>query len=159
MALERGGWTRLAPRTHGISSGQCPPPLKPPFKPPFKAAETQSVVLRIGITDYAQHTLGDVTFVRLPEVGATLAAGDVLEEVQSLKSDSEVYSPVAGKVAVVNGALSESPELVNDDPYGEGWICELESIGPEPDGGLMDPEAYTKVILRAQSVGAGGGKG
>jgi dihydrolipoamide dehydrogenase len=115
--------------------------------------------VRIGITDYAQHSLGDVTFVRLPEVGATLAAGDVLGEVQSLKSDSEVYSPVAGKVAVVNGALSESPELVNDDPYGEGWICELESIGPEPDGGLMDPEAYTKVILRAQSVGAGGGKG
>jgi glycine cleavage system H protein len=102
--------------------------------------------VRIGITDYAQNALGDVTFVRLPEVGAVLVAGDVLGEVQSLKSDSEVYSPVAGTVAAVNGALSDSPEFVNDDPYGKGWICELESIGPEPVGGLMDARAYEVAI-------------
>jgi dihydrolipoamide dehydrogenase len=112
--------------------------------------------VRIGITDYAQNALGDVTFVRLPAIGTILGAGDVLGEVQSLKSDSEVYSPVAGKVATVNKALSESPELVNDDPYGEGWICELESIGPEPEGGLLDAAAYTNVILGEQRAGAGG---
>jgi glycine cleavage system H protein len=112
--------------------------------------------VQIGITDYAQHALGDVTFVRLPEVGATLGAGDVLGEVQSLKSDSEVYAPVAGKVAAVNKALSHSPELVNEDPYGQGWICELESIGPDPVGGLMDAAAYMKAILRTPRAGAGG---
>jgi dihydrolipoamide dehydrogenase len=104
--------------------------------------------VQIGITDYAQHALGDVTFVRIPEVGAILAAGDVLGEVQSLKSDSEVYSPVAGKVAAVNKALSDSPELVNDDPYGQGWICELKEVGPEPAGGLMDAAAYGVAISR-----------
>jgi dihydrolipoamide dehydrogenase len=102
----------------------------------------------IGITDYAQHALGDITFVRLPEVGTTLEAGDVLGEVQSLKSDSEVYSPVAGTVVAVNKALSESPELVNEDPYGKGWICELEAVGPEPTGGLMDAAAYGIAISR-----------
>jgi glycine cleavage system H protein len=112
--------------------------------------------VKIGITDHAQHALGDVTFVRLPEVGATLGAGDVLGEVQSLKSDSEVYTPVAGQVTGVNRALSDSPELVNDDPYGQGWICELGSIGPEPVGGLMDADAYTKVILREQEEGGSG---
>jgi glycine cleavage system H protein len=110
----------------------------------------------IGITDYAQHALGDVTFVRLPEIGVILGAGDVLGEVQSLKSDSEVYAPVGGRVATVNGALSKSPELVNDDPYGEGWICELESIGPEPVGGLLDAGAYERAILQDQTAGTGG---
>jgi dihydrolipoamide dehydrogenase len=101
--------------------------------------------VQIGITDYAQHALGDVTFVQLPKVGATFLAGAVLGEVQSFKSDSELYSPVAGTVTAINTALSESPELVNDDPYGKGWICELASARTEVGGGLMDAEDYEAV--------------
>jgi len=81
--------------------------------------------VRVGITDYAQDALGDVVFVDLPKVGATLSVGGVLGEVESTKSVSEIYAPVAGTVAAVNTTLSSSPELVNSDPYGEGWICEI----------------------------------
>ena len=101
--------------------------------------------VQIGITDYAQNALGDVTFVQLPKVGSTVSAGDALGQVQSLKSDSELYAPVAGTVSAVNSSLSDSPELVNDDPYGKGWICELESTGTEPFDGLMDPGVYKEV--------------
>jgi glycine cleavage system H protein len=104
--------------------------------------------VQIGITDYAQHALGDVTFVQLPEVGSAMTVGAVLGQVQSLKSDSELYSPVAGTVAVVNASLSGAPELVNDDPYGKGWICEMESTATESDDGLMDAEAYEDLITR-----------
>jgi glycine cleavage system H protein len=83
--------------------------------------------VQLGITDFAQHALHDVTFVRLPQVGSAIEAGALVSEVESLKSDSDVYSPVAGTVVAVNSALSGSRELVNDDPYGQGWIYELES--------------------------------
>ena len=98
--------------------------------------------IRIGITDYAQDALGDVVFVQLPAVGAAVAVGGVLGEVESTKSVSEVYAPVAGTVIAVNDALADAPEQLNADPYGGGWICEIESADPAGLEGLMDPAAY-----------------
>ena len=98
--------------------------------------------MRVGITDYAQDALGDVVFVDLPKVGATLSVGGVLGEVESTKSVSEIYAPVAGTVAVVNSALSTSPELVNSDPYGEGWICEITTSSSGDYDAMLDAAAY-----------------
>jgi glycine cleavage system H protein len=98
--------------------------------------------VRVGITDYAQDALGDVVFVDLPKVGATLSVGGVLGEVESTKSVSEIYAPVAGTVAVVNTALSTSPELVNSDPYGEGWICEITTSSSGDYDAMLDAAAY-----------------
>ena len=97
--------------------------------------------VRIGITDYAQDALGDVVFVDLPPVGKSVAAGEALGEVESTKSVSEVYAPVAGTVVAVNETLADAPEKLNQDPYGEGWLCELEVEG-EALGALLDAEAY-----------------
>lgn len=98
--------------------------------------------IRVGITDYAQDALGDVVFVQLPTVGSEVTAGGVLGEVESTKSVSEIYSPVAGSVAAVNEALGEHPELVNEDPYGGGWICELAVGGAEDLDALLDADGY-----------------
>ncbi|HWG94255.1 MAG TPA: glycine cleavage system protein GcvH [Mycobacteriales bacterium] len=87
--------------------------------------EGDDAVLRVGITSYAQDALGDIVFVTLPAVGAELAAGAAVGEVESTKSVSDVYAPLAGTVTAVNEALDASPELVNSDPYGEGWMFEL----------------------------------
>lgn len=98
---------------------------------------------RVGITDFAQSALGDVVFVDLPAVGATLAAGDRLGEVESTKSVSEIYAPLAGRVSEVNEALSSSPERLNTDPYGEGWICVLEVGEDAATDALLDAAAYS----------------
>ena len=98
--------------------------------------------VRIGITDYAQDALGDVVFVDLPAVGKVVQAGDVLGEVESTKSVSEVYAPVAGTVVAVNESLGGSPEKLNDDPYGEGWLCEIEPASRDAFQGLLDAEGY-----------------
>ena len=98
---------------------------------------------RIGITDYAQDALGDIVFIDLPELGSAVEVGGPLGEVESTKSVSEIYAPLPGTVAAVNDALADAPETINQDPYGEGWICELElASGAEP-GGLLDAAAYT----------------
>ena len=102
--------------------------------------------MRIGITDYAQDSLGDVVFVQLPTLGDTVAAGDTLGEVESTKSVSDIYAPVGGTVVAVNDALDESPQLLNDDPFGEGWICEIEVNDAADLGGLLDAAAYTELI-------------
>ena len=101
--------------------------------------------VRVGITDYAQDALGDVVFVDLPEVAKTVAAGDVLGEVESTKSVSEVYAPVAGRVVAVNDALSGAPEKLNQDPYGEGWLCEIELAGTGELDSLMDAAGYRQL--------------
>jgi len=98
--------------------------------------------IRIGITDYAQDALGDVVFVQLPAVGAAVAVGGVLGEVESTKSVSEVYAPVAGTVIAVNDALADAPEQLNADPYGGGWICVIEPADPAGLEGLLDPAGY-----------------
>lgn len=96
--------------------------------------------MRIGITDYAQDQLGDIVFVDLPDLGAELGEGDVFAEVESTKSVGEVYAPVPGTVSARNEALMDTPELVNQDPYGEGWLIEMTVVAPPAD--LLDANAY-----------------
>ncbi|HLW44665.1 MAG TPA: glycine cleavage system protein GcvH [Acidimicrobiales bacterium] len=101
--------------------------------------------VRVGITDYAQDALGDVVFVDLPQVGKTVSPGDVLGEVESTKSVSEVYAPVAGTVVAVNDALADAPEKLNQDPYGDGWLCEIAVEGGGALDGLMDAAGYREL--------------
>jgi glycine cleavage system H protein len=102
--------------------------------------------VRIGITDFAQSALGDVVFVQLPDEGAELTAGEAFGEVESTKSVSDLYAPVSGKVTAVNGDLDGSPQLVNSDPYGAGWLLDIQvSDGSELESAisaLFDAEAY-----------------
>ena len=105
-------------------------------------AKSSGDVIRIGITDYAQDALGDVVFVDLPKVGTAIAAHAAIGEVESTKSVSEIYAPVGGTVTAVNDSLSKSPELVNADPYGEGWICEITSTSSDDFDALLDAEGY-----------------
>ena len=99
-------------------------------------------VVRVGITDFAQGSLGDIVFVTLPEVGAKIEAGVPCGELESTKSVSDLYAPVGGTVTEVNGELDASPELVNSDPYGEGWIFEVELADGSTVDGLLDAAAY-----------------
>jgi glycine cleavage system H protein len=103
-------------------------------------------VARIGITDFAQESLGDVVFVQLPDVGLDVIAGASASEIESTKSVSDVYVPVSGVVRAVNEALVGAPELVNQDPYGEGWILEIVLSDPTELDGLLDAAAYTELI-------------
>jgi glycine cleavage system H protein len=98
--------------------------------------------VRIGITDYAQDALGDIVFVDLPTVGSEVEAGGQLGEVESTKSVSEIYSPLAGTVSAVNESLTAGPESINQDPYGEGWLCELELATGADTSSLLDAVAY-----------------
>lgn len=105
--------------------------------------------VRVGITDYAQAALGDVVFVQLPEVGAEVASGDSFGEVESTKSVSDLYAPVSAKVLAVNANLEASPDLVNSDPYGEGWLVDLQLDADDMEaalGGLLDADAYRGVV-------------
>ena len=102
--------------------------------------------LRLGITDYAQDALGDVVFGEIPEVGAQFDAAAKVSEVESTKSVSDIYAPVAGRVVEVNADLSESPERLNNDPYGAGWICIIEPTDPSDLDSLLDVDAYRRLI-------------
>ena len=105
-------------------------------------ASANGAVIRIGITDYAQDALGDVVFVDLPKVGATIAAHSAIGEVESTKSVSEIYAPVGGTVSAVNDSLTSAPESVNADPYGEGWICEITTTSSADFDALLDAAGY-----------------
>ena len=98
--------------------------------------------VRVGITDYAQDALGDVVYVQVPTVGAVVAAGDSFGEVESTKSVSDVYAPVSGTVVAVNDALGDAPETLNTDPYGAGWLCEIECSDASQVDALLDAAAY-----------------
>ncbi len=112
------------------------------YSPEHEWVRVEGTRVRVGVTDYAQDALGDIVFVDLPAVGSEVEAGGQLGELESTKSVSEMYAPVAGTVTAVNDALAEGPERINQDPYGEGWICELE-LSPDADlGGLLDAAAY-----------------
>ena len=102
--------------------------------------------VRIGITDYAQDALGDVVFVELPTVGTQVERGASFSEVESTKSVSEIYAPLSGTIAEVNADLTDSPERLNDDPYGEGWICVIEPTDPTQLDELLDAEGYRALI-------------
>jgi glycine cleavage system H protein len=98
----------------------------------------------VGITDFAQSQLGDVVFLELPAPGRKLNAGESFGVVESVKAASDLYSPVSGRITAVNEKLAAHPELINSDPYGDGWILKLELAGELPDG-LLDEAAYKKV--------------
>lgn len=99
--------------------------------------------VRIGITDFAQDSLGDVVYVDLPAVGAAVSANESVGELESTKSVSEMYAPVSGTITAVNEALADSPQLLNEDPYGEGWLCEIEMSDPSELDALLDAAGYT----------------
>ena len=103
-------------------------------------------VVRIGITDYAQGALGDIVFVQLPEVGEAIESGDSVGEVESTKSVSEIFSPLSGTVTATNAALESAPELVNSDPYGDGWMFELEIADQSALDELLDADTYADTI-------------
>ena len=101
--------------------------------------------VRVGITDFAQSSLGDVVYVQLPDVGSEVTAGESFGEVESTKSVSDLYAPVTAKVIAVNGDLESNPQLVNSDPYGQGWLLELQAAGDTLEqelAALLDADAY-----------------
>ena len=104
----------------------------------------------VGITDYAQHALGDVVFVELPKVGAKLAANQSLGTVESVKAVSEIYSPVSGEVTEINGTLANAPETINQDPHGAAWLIKIKLSNPAKLGGLMDAAAYQAYIAEKE---------
>ncbi len=112
------------------------------YSPEHEWVRAEGTKVRIGITDYAQDALGDIVFVDLPEVGSVVEAGGQLGEVESTKSVSEIYAPVAGTVTAINDALGSGPEKMNQDPYGAGWICELELAAGTDLGHLLNASAY-----------------
>ena len=104
----------------------------------------------VGITDYAQSQLGDVVFVEIPAVGGAVAAGKTFSVVESVKAVSDIYAPVSGSIVAVNEELADTPEVVNSDPYGKGWIAVIELANPAEINELMDSDAYAQLA-------AGGG--
>jgi len=109
-------------------------------------AHLEGDVATIGITDYAQKELGDVVFVELPQVGSQLEAGDELGSIESVKAVSELFTPMSGEVVEVNEALAEKPELVNTDPYGDGWMIRMRVSDPTEADELMSAEEYDEYV-------------
>lgn len=106
---------------------------------------TETAAVRVGITHFAQDSLGDIVYVQLPEVGAKVTAKDAVGEVESTKSVSDIYAPLSGTVTARNDALGDTPEQINDDPYGAGWLFEIEPDDVADVAALLDAEAYTKL--------------
>ena len=105
--------------------------------------------VRVGITDFAQDALGDVVYVDIPEEGTEVTSGQAFGEVESTKSVSDIYSPVSGRIAERNGVLSETPELVNRDPYGEGWMVVVEMSDPSELNRLLNAASYREMVEEA----------
>ena len=126
-----------------------PADLRYTDKHEWLAAPQPSGAVRVGITDYAQHALGDIVYVDLPEVGTAVEAGESFGEVESTKSASEVYAPISGTVVARNDRLKDKPELINGEPYGEGWLIEIEPVDPSAGGDLLDAEGYAALIESA----------
>ena len=103
-------------------------------------------VFTIGISDHAQQLLGDMVFVELPDLGAEVGAGDDIAVAESVKAASDVYAPISGEIVGINEELEDSPELVNSDPFGEGWLFKIKAENPEEVEGLLDAEAYQGTI-------------
>lgn len=105
-------------------------------------SQEEDGVVKVGISDHAQEQLGDLVFVELPEEGATFSRGDACSVVESVKAASDIYCPVSGEIVVVNEALADTPEIVNNDPYGDGWLFSVKLDDPDELDDLMDAEAY-----------------
>jgi glycine cleavage system H protein len=99
-------------------------------------------LVTIGITAFAQDSLGDIVFVEAPEAGTAVAVGDSFTEVESTKSVSDIYAPVSGSIVAINASLDAQPELLNSDPYGDGWICTIEMSDPSEFDALLDADGY-----------------
>lgn len=104
-----------------------------------------STKVRVGITDFAQDALGDVVYVDLPATGTVVEASESVGELESTKSVSEMYAPVSGTIVTVNEALTDHPQLLNEDPYGDGWLCEIEMSNADDIGAMMGAAAYTEL--------------
>src|SRR6476620_1649911 len=109
-------------------------------------ARVEDGLVRIGITDYAQDALGDVVFVQVPEVGAAVTAGERFSEVESTKSVSDIYAPISGTIVEVNADLADEPQRMNDDPYGDGWICVIRPADRADLDSLLDATAYQALV-------------
>jgi glycine cleavage system H protein len=118
-------------------------------------ARAEGSLVRVGITDFAQDALGDVVYVDLPEVGTEVHAGQTFGEVESTKSVSDVYAPVSGRVADRNAAVVDTPQLVNDDPYGDGWMIAIEATDPSELEALLDAAAY-RAFTEREGAGSEG---
>jgi glycine cleavage system H protein len=136
--------THLASRRPWEAISVIPKELK--YTIEHEWARLDGATVRVGITAFAQEALGDIVFVSLPEVGASYAAGQAFGEVESTKSVSDVYAPIVGQVVARNEALENAPELVNSDPYGDGWLIELRVADTAALDGLLDADAYAKHI-------------
>jgi glycine cleavage system H protein len=123
---------------------QVPPQLR--YSSDHEWVSVDGTRARVGITDYAQDALGDVVYVQVPTVGAAVSAGESFGEVESTKSVSDVYAPVSGTVVAVNGALADAPETLNGDPYGAGWLCEIEMSDASQVSALLTADAYQALI-------------
>jgi glycine cleavage system H protein len=136
---------RLAPaRRIRLGSVNVPDELR--YTPDHVWVRVADGGVQVGITDYAQDALGDIVFVQLPEPGTQAEAGASLGEVESTKSVSDIYCPLAGTVVEVNGELTDTPERLNEDPYGEGWLCVIQPAEPAARDRLLDAEASRKLI-------------
>ncbi len=122
----------------------CPEDLR--YSTEHEWVRVDGEIARIGITDFAQDSLGDIVFVELPGVGVEVVAGASVSEIESTKSVSEVYSPVSGVVRGVNTTLGDQPELVNQDPYGRGYLFEVELSDPSQLDGLLDAAGYRALV-------------
>jgi glycine cleavage system H protein len=116
------------------------------YTPDHEWARLEGGQIRIGITDYAQDALGDVVFVQLPAPGAAVQAGESFAEVESTKSVSDVYAPLVGTVVEVNAELTDSPQKLNEDPYGDGWLCVIQPEDADALSSLLDADGYRKLI-------------
>jgi glycine cleavage system H protein len=125
-------------------AGNVPQNLKYTKEHEWARIEGKNVV--VGVTSHAQEALGDVVFVELPKVGSTVTAGKQFGVIESTKAVSELYSPLTGKVTKVNDALSDNPQTINSDPYGAGWIVEVEPSDSKEVAGLMDASAYENLL-------------
>jgi glycine cleavage system H protein len=129
-----------------LASGAMKVPEDRRYTKDHEWALPEGGLVRVGITEYAQDALGDVVFVQLPDVGTVVGAGGPLGEVESTKSVSDIYAPVAGTVVEVNAELAEAPQRLNEDPYGTGWICVIEAASPAGLDHLLDSGAYSTLI-------------
>ncbi len=109
--------------------------------------EVNGDVAKIGVSDHAQELLGDLVFVELPEVGSSVSAGDSVAVIESVKAASDTYAPVSGEIIEVNEELEDSPERINDDPYGDGWMYKIKMEDPDEVGDLLNADAYTDSIV------------
>tara|TARA_Y100001970_G_scaffold267399_1_gene357394 strand:+ start:911 stop:1291 length:381 start_codon:yes stop_codon:yes gene_type:complete len=100
----------------------------------------------IGITDYAQSQLGDIIFIEFPQIGEDITSGDIFGEIEAVKTVSELYAPISGSIIEVNKALEGNPDLVNNDPFGEGWIIKINPTNPDEKETLMDSNAYEEFV-------------